>query len=394
MSVFVLNKHGETLMPCQPRKAKILLRTGCAKVISRSPFAIQLVYGSTGYKQELVLGVDTGHKEVGVSVTSKTKEVFSATVTMRNDISSKMDVRRSYRRNRRNKLRYRAPRFLNRSASTRKGRLAPSVQWKVDAHIRIIEQLKAFMPITKLVLETGTFDMQKMNNPEITNQQYQQGVQYGFENTKAYVLARDNYTCQHGGKNCSHKLHVHHIKFRSQGGSDAPSNLITLCEKHHTDLHAGKITLTATPRKDLRAATTMNIIRSRLLERFPQAIETFGYITKANRYAQGLEKSHANDAFTIAGGTDQKRCIERAISFKRKNNRSLQKNRLGFAPAIRRQRYPIQPNDIVEFEGRQLVSKGSQNKGKYIVLIDNGKRIVKSVKKIRLIYQSKGIAYS
>ena len=177
MEVFVINKHGETLMPCSSRKARLLLESGKAKVIRRSPFTIQLIHGSTGYKQDLTLGVDTGHSEVGLSVVSKTKEVFSAVAKMRNDISSKMETRRMYRRQKRNKLRYRKPRFLNRSANTRKGRLAPSVQWKVDAHINLINQLKSLLPITKVVLETGTFDMAKMKNPNISNEQYQKGVQ-------------------------------------------------------------------------------------------------------------------------------------------------------------------------------------------------------------------------
>jgi activator of 2-hydroxyglutaryl-CoA dehydratase len=130
MNVFVINLHGETLMPCSSRKARLLLENAKAKVIRRSPFTIQLNYGSTGYKQDLTLGVDTGHSEVGLSVISKTKEVFSAVAKMRNDISGKMASRRRYRRQKRNQLRYRKPRFLNRSASTRKGRLAPSVQGK------------------------------------------------------------------------------------------------------------------------------------------------------------------------------------------------------------------------------------------------------------------------
>jgi len=104
----------------------------------RNPFAIQLVHGSTGYKQDLTLGVDTGHNEVGLSVVSETKEVFSAVAKMRNDLSKKRDTRRIYRRQKRNKLRYRKPRFLNRAASRRKGRLPPSVQWKVDAHIKAL----------------------------------------------------------------------------------------------------------------------------------------------------------------------------------------------------------------------------------------------------------------
>ena len=71
MRVFVINQHGEALMPCKPRKARILLREGKAKVVSRSPFTLQLKYGSTGYKQDLTLGVDTGHNEVGCCVHEK-----------------------------------------------------------------------------------------------------------------------------------------------------------------------------------------------------------------------------------------------------------------------------------------------------------------------------------
>ena len=89
MRVFVMNKHGEALMPCKPRKAKMLLREGQAKVVRRSPFTIQLNYGSSGYKQDLTLGVDTGHSEVGISAISDTQELFSAEVTLRNDMNKK-----------------------------------------------------------------------------------------------------------------------------------------------------------------------------------------------------------------------------------------------------------------------------------------------------------------
>ena len=394
MRVFVLNKHGEQLMPCKPRKAKILLNEKKAKVVRRSPFTIQLLYGSSGYKQNLTLGVDTGHNGVGLSVISETKEVFSAVAEMRNDISIKMTQRRMYRRNRRSRLRYREPRFNNRAPSTRKGRLAPSVQWKIDAHARLINQLKALMPITKIVLETGTFDPHKLKDPSVKNHQYQKGVQYGFENVKAYVLARDGYTCQCGKRGCTDKLEVHHIVPRSEGGSDAPENLITLCSKHHKVLHAGKITLNVKKYKSLKSATTMNIIRSRLLEMFPDAIETFGYVTKANRYANNIEKTHANDAFVIAGGINQERDTVRSVTFKRKNNRSLQKNRKGFAPSIRRQRYQIQPTDLIQYQGRICAAKGTQNKGTYVAFMAGSKRVVKSIQQLVLIFQHKGIVYA
>lgn len=398
MSVFVINKHGEALMPCKPRKAKMLLREGKANVVSRSPFTIQLKYGSAGYKQDLILGVDTGHSEVGLSVVSETKEVFSAVASMRNDISKKMTSRRMYRRNRRNRLRYRKSRFLNRKASTRQGRLAPSVQWKVNAHAKLIYQLKALMPITKVVLETGTFDPHKLKNPDIKNEQYQKGIQYGFGNVRAYVFSRDGYKCQCGQKGgtskCMSKLEVHHIKYHSQGGSNAPDNLITLCSKHHKSLHDGKWSLDIKRHKNLKPATTMNVIRSRLLMLFPDAIETFGYVTKVNRYQFGIEKTHSNDAFVIAGGSSQEREVEQMISFKRKNNRSIQKNRNGFAPSIRKQRYVIQPKDLVLFEGKQYQAIGIQNKGAYLKMTDGIKAIVKSIKKVEVVFHQKGVVYA
>jgi hypothetical protein len=394
MRVFVTNMHGEALMPCKPRKAKVLLREGKAKVVKRMPFTIQLKHGSAGYKQDLTLGVDTGHSEVGISVVSATKEVFSAVAKMRNDISDKMTTRKMYRTNRRNRLRYRKPRFLNRSASTRKGRLAPSVQWKVEAHARLINQLKSLLPITKVILETGTFDIAKMNNPDITNAQYQQGVQYGFENVKACVLARDGYKCRSGKKGCCDKLHVHHVVFRSKGGSDAASNLITLCEKHHKTLHDGTWSLGDKKHKNLKSATTMNVIRSRLLALFPDAVETFGYVTKANRYHYRIDKTHSNDAFVIAGGSRQDRASVRTLTFKRKNNRALQKNRNGFSPAIRRQRYKIQPKDIITWLSNTYIAQGIQNKGAYLKFTDGTQSFVKSMKHIDVVFHQKGLIYS
>ena len=391
MKVFVINMHGEPLMPCSQRKARLLLKEGKAKVVQREPFTIQLLYGSTGYKQDITIGVDTGHNDVGVSVVTSTKELFSSVFTMRNNISENMTTRRMYRRTRRNRLRYRKPRFNNRSSSIRKGRLAPSVIWKVEAHKRLINFYQSRLPKSRLVLETGTFDMQKMQNPNITNTMYQKGRMYGYANTKAYVLSRDNYSCQCGLKGCSNRLEVHHIKFRSQGGSDAPDNLITLCDKHHKMLHEDRITLNLKKHKSLKSATTMNVIRKRLLQYYPDAIETFGYVTKENRQSIDLPKSHENDAFVIAGGIDQERVTTQNFKFKQANNRSIGINRKGYAPTARKVRYPIQSGDIIKYEGLVLVSKGNLNKGNSVLIEINGKKKAVNSKKVELIYNRKNI---
>ena len=58
MSVFVKNMRGESLMPCSPRKARLLLREGKAKVINYTPFIIQLTYATGETVQEVSIGID------------------------------------------------------------------------------------------------------------------------------------------------------------------------------------------------------------------------------------------------------------------------------------------------------------------------------------------------
>ena len=230
-------------------------------------------------------------------------------VVVRNDITDKMTQRAKYRRNRRNrKTRYRKARWLNRANSIRNDRFSPTMQSKLHSHVKEIEYIKSILPITEMVFETGQFDTHLMKNPSLTNPKvkhwgYQKGTNYGFENTKAFVLNRDNYTCKFcKGKHKDSKLEVHHIVFRSQGGSDEESNLITLCHTCHKDLHNGKIHLKLSGKKkgNLKYATQMNSIRKQLFRLYPDAIETFGYVTKTNRLHLGANKEHYYDACTIA----------------------------------------------------------------------------------------------
>ena len=156
-----------------------------------------------------------------------------------------------------------------------------------------------------MVFETGKFDTQLLEKPWLQKYKwaYQKGVNYGFANARAHALDRDNYTCQCCGKKHV-RLEVHHIIFRSQGGSDELDNLLTLCEKCHKALHDGKIVLNlkGKRKRNLRHATQMSIIRRQLLKIYPDAVETFGYVTKANSENLGIEKKHYSDACVIASG--------------------------------------------------------------------------------------------
>ena len=200
---YVISKNGKPLMPCENVVARLLLKDGKAKVLRRSPFTIKLLYETTEYVDDLTLGVDTGSGTIGTAVSDDNGNIYYASETeVRNDITKEMTQRRTYRRSRRNrKTRYRKPRFQNRSNSKRKDRYLPTIASKTQAHEREIEFVKSILPIRRIVLECGQFDMAAMKDPSIRDEKkihwaYQKGPQYGFANVKAMVRARDGHVCQ------------------------------------------------------------------------------------------------------------------------------------------------------------------------------------------------------
>ena len=198
-------------------------------------------------------------------------------------------------------------RFLNRANSNREGRLPPSVRSKVQSHIDEIEFCKKILPVNKIILEVSQFDTALMKNPALIDEKvkhwgYQRGFDYSYSSRREAVLHRDNYTCQCCGKKHT-RLEVHHIIFRSQGGTDDEKNLITLCKVCHDAIHKGTLVLNKKPKNlNLKHATQMSIIRSQLLKIYPDAIETFGFVTKTNRENLNLHKEHFIDACVIASG--------------------------------------------------------------------------------------------
>jgi 5-methylcytosine-specific restriction endonuclease McrA len=369
-------------MPCADVIARLLLKEGKAKVKRRCPFTIKLLYKSTEYVDSLTLGVDTGSGTAGFAVSDDAGNIYYASeVELRNDVTKNMTQRRTYRRNRRNrKTRYRKARFLNRRNSKKKGRYCPTIRSKTEAHEREMEFIKSILPIKSEVYECGQFDPAAMKDPSIRSEKkihwaYQKGAQYGFANVKAAVRARDGYVCQAcKGKRKDSHLHVHHIVFRSLGGSDSPDNLITLCETCHQMVHDGKIKNNFKPKSmaSLASATQMNVIRSLLLKSHPDAIETFGCVTSENRMLLCLQKAHHVDAAVIASGgnmpawkTDvvlQKKCVAKGDYQLHKGIRSelavAQKKIGGFRKF-----------DKVLYRGGEYFIKGRMVKG-YVVLMN------------------------
>lgn len=398
LRVPVLNMRKEPLMPTTPGKARHLLKQDKAKVVSRKPFTIQLNYATGENKQEITLGVDAGYQFVGFSATTKKQELISGEVELRTDIPKKLLERRMYRRNRRSRKWHRQPRFNNRKRDD--GWLVPSIRHKLDSHLRIVKKVMQLLPITEIVVEVASFDIQKIKNPDIEGTEYQQGNQLGFWNLREYVLHRDNHRCQH--PNCKHKkdnvLVVHHINGRAEGATDRPEELITLHKRCHDDHHSGKNILPKVKIKQFKPETFMTTVRWKLVNQlrnmFPDLdVEyTYGYITKNKRISFGLDKSHVSDAFVISGGRDQRRTKPYSIKQVRRNNRSIQLNRKGFKPSIRRKRYSLQPGDIVSWGGMEYVVKGVFNKGRWVRLKTLfGETVNCNIEKVRLIVYGKGL---
>lgn len=382
--VYVISKENKPLMPCSNVVARLLLKQRKAKVKGKQPFTIKLLYETTNYMQDLTLGVDTGSGTIGTAVTTNNgKIVYASEVAVRNDITDKMAQRAKYRRNRRNrKTRYRKARFLNRKNSIKTDRFSPTMVSKLHSHVKEIEYIKSILPIKTLVLETGQFNPHLMQNPEAKYKLwgYQKGKNYGFVNTKEMVLNRDNYTCQYcKGKHKDSKLEVHHIIYRSNHGSDDENNLITLCQTCHKLLHNGeiKLNLKGKAKGTLKYATHMNSIRKQLLGIYPEAIETFGFVTKENRLNINIDKHHYLDACVIATGGNEfticcdiykKRCIPKGDFQQTKGIRSEQKLNTEKICGFRK-------FDKVKYFGKEYFIKGRMSTGYAFLMNIDGNKI-------------------
>ena len=389
--VYVINYDEVPLMPCTSAIARLLLSQGKAKCIKRTPFTIKLLYQTTKYTQNLTLGIDTGSSKIGSAVTKDNGDVvYLSEVEIRNDITGKMKQRSKYRRNRRNrKTRYRKARWANRKNSIRTGRFSPTMVSKINSHIKEFNFANSILPIKHTIIETATFDSHALKNPAVLSNKwlYQKGVNYGFANTKAYVLNRDKYTCQHcKGKTKDSKLEVHHIIFRRNGGSDEEGNLICLCKTCHDNLHDGNITLKGGKIKgQLKHATQMNSIRTQLLRIMPYAEETFGFITKEHRQLLNLPKEHYMDAVVIASqGKDinfvidkviLKKCVSDGDYQQTKGVRSEQKIPTGKI-------YGFRKFDKVKYLSNEYFIKGRMSTGYAILMnIDGTKADLKPIPK-------------
>jgi hypothetical protein len=170
-----------------------------------------------------------------------------------------------------------------------------------------------WVPVRSIVVETVRFDIQKMQNPEMTGVEYQQGELAGYE-VRQYLLEKWGRRCAYCDKE-NVPLEVEHIVPKSRGGTDRVSNLTLSCRScnlekgnrsieeflsHRPDrLHR----ILAQARKPLKDAAAVNATRwaiGKALKSFGVPVRfSSGGRTQYNRSIQGYSKDHWIDAACV-----------------------------------------------------------------------------------------------
>ena len=320
--VFVLARGGQPLMPCTPRKARLLLKSHQALVVNRLPFTIRLKRETSHNLQPIEVKLDPGSKFTGFALVANDAPLYLAELEHRgHEISSNLEARSRCRRRRRtSNLRYRPKRFSNRIAEKRDGCLAPSLRHRLEGIRTWVRKFRGWAPVTGIAQELVRFDTQKMENPEISGVEYQQGTLHGTE-VKCYLLEKWNHTCAYCGAK-GVPLNVEHVHCKAHGGTDRVSNLTISCipcnQRKGTqsieEFLAGQpekiLAIRAQMRAQLKDAAAVNSTRRELLRQLkdtglPVRCGTGGR-TKWNRGRFGVPKGHALDALCV-GEMDQVR---------------------------------------------------------------------------------------
>ena len=376
--VYVLDFNGNPLMPTEKNgSVRIMLRTGRARVVKSCPFTIQLTTEERRYTQPVSLGVRCGSRRIGLSATTEKKELLCAVGELRTDIVDLLSTRRESRRTRRSRLRHRTARFDNRVSTRKEGWLPPSARSRMDFHLKMVDWVRRNLPVTTVTFEVGSYDIQKIKDPDISGEQYQHGEQLGFWNVREYVLARDGHKCQHcKGKSKDPVLNVHHIESRKTGG-DAPNNLITLCETCHKAYHRGEIELRVRRGNSFRDVAAINVVKNAVYRKAIQSLDgcsicrTYRYITKYRRIAAGLENDGYTDYRVISGNLTAM-ASDNVFQLRqiRRHNRQIHKANILKGGRLKKSQAPYlvfgyRLNDIVRFKGNRCIITARRSSGSF-----------------------------
>ena len=312
--IFVLDTNKKTLAPCRPSIARKLLTAGKAAVLRRFPFTIILKKAVTATPESVTLKLDPGSKTTGIALVQGGKVIFGAELAHRGQaIKASLESRRSLRRSRRNRhTRYRQARFLN-PTRKKEGWLAPSLQHRVETTLSWVNKFIKLAPIGSIVQELVRFDLQQLENPEISGIAYQQGELTGYE-VREYLLNKWDRKCAYCGVE-NVPLQVEHIHPKAKGGSNQISNLCLACQGCNLKKGTQDVQqflakkpdilkhILAQAKRSLKDAAAVNSTRWALLSRLKETglpvLTGSGGLTKFNRTRLQLPKTHWLDAACV-----------------------------------------------------------------------------------------------
>ncbi|MCP4107173.1 MAG: HNH endonuclease [Desulfobacteraceae bacterium] len=416
MKVFVLDTDRKPLDPVHPGRARRLLKQGRAAVFRMYPFTIILKHAAGEIQPEpLRLKIDPGSRKSGIAVLNDStgEVVFAAEIGHRGLLIKKnLEQRRNVRRNRRSRLRYRKPRFLNRKRP--EGWLAPSLLSRVLNIETWVRHLTKLCNITDISQELVRFDTQKIVSPEISGTEYQQGELFGYE-VREYLLEKWGRKCAYCGKS-DIPLETEHIVPKSRGGSDRVSNLTLACVKCNQkkgsrpaevflkkkpDLLKKILAQAEAPLKDAAAVSSTRWALYGRLEEFGLPVEAgSGGLTKFNRAKRNLEKSHWLDAACVGKSTPEMLRTDgiKPLQIRAKGQGGRQKavlNRYG-QPKQHRPLKPIfgwRAGDIAKF-GTVTVRVTPRTGGSFeLTPVKGGRTFSRSFRKLKRIHMSDGYQY-
>lgn len=313
--VFLIDANKTPMNPIHPSHARKLLEANKAAVFRRYPFVLimnRVVENIITYP--IRLKIDPGGKFTGIALVNNRDEVIWGMELQHRGLAIKdsLETRSSVRRGRRARhTRYRQARFLNRKRPA--GWLAPSLKHRVLTINTWVKRLCKFAPIANIAQELVRFDLQQLENPEISGVEYQQGELAGYE-VREYLLNKWDRKCAYcGGENIP--LQVEHIKPKAKGGTNRISNLCLACEKcnlkkgtQDIEKFLAKKTellkkIRQIAKRPLKDAASVNSTRWALFNLLKQTglpvVTGSGGLTKFNRTRLQLPKTHWIDAACV-----------------------------------------------------------------------------------------------
>jgi len=137
---------------------------------------------------------------------------------------------------------------------------------------KAVRLVASVLPVYQIKVEVGSFDTQRMQNPEISGLEYHQGQLQGYH-LREYLLQKWQRCCSYCGAS-GLQLQIEHIVPKARGGSDRASNLALAClpcnlrKGNQTAVEFGFPQVQAHAQAPLKDATHVSSVKTAVVQQF------------------------------------------------------------------------------------------------------------------------------